>query len=339
MAALTLIVLTAAAGGGEWVELTDRLKAHDAGVRRGAVAVDANSGAVYVLGKQAVHVSDDAGQTWRTIGRDVLRGQNWYAAALQNSPAGPGLAVFLKADPNEPYASAMTLDGGRTWRTISRVTVSDRRLHCWGWSWGQVGFGPARPTFVLARMHHSRRMWASEDAGRTWRELPLATAHMGLYDPRILVAARPKRRELLRSADAGRTWETVARLPVATHRPVRRGKRLTWLLDDGLAYSEDAGRTWQRANAPAGGRWGPCFGRDDRDMVVATLDAVYRTTNAGRTWRRLAANHAVAVCPNYKGERFRMDWFVGATAFALDTERDRLYLATFNRLFRLDLAE
>jgi hypothetical protein len=296
-----------------------------------------------VLGR-GVHASADAGETWRRIDDGNVIGAYWYAHALQIDPfeqagrqAPARLAAFMKDPPEDPLRSAITLDAGRTWQPISRV-MQDRKLHSYGWSWGLVDWSSPEPNFMIAKMHHSARMWRTRDGGASWTELPLVTDAMGMYDRGNLVACDQRKGAVYHSADEGRTWHKTDRFTVTQWVPVRHGEKLYWVVDEGLMVSADKGKSWKRTGGKiAGAHWGPLFGPTEREIVIVALDGVYRSDNAGESWQRVAGNHAIEAHRSYGTEKFRFDWFVGETSWAWDHRNDKLYCAVPGRLFVTDL--
>jgi photosystem II stability/assembly factor-like uncharacterized protein len=325
--------------GSTWTELTDKIKQSEARLGRGAVEIDRVSGALYILGKHGVHCSEDGGQHWKPFSGEAVVGAYWYAAALTMDPAGGGrLAAFMKDPPEDPYASAMTLDSGKTWRPITRIKTN-RKLHSYGWSWGLADWSRKEPTFLLARMHHSRRIWRSQDAGKTWQELPVQTRYMGMLDAKNLVVCNERTHQAYHSSDAGKTWQETAKLETTAFLPAAWKGRLYWVVRDGVVRSQDGGKTWAQLPGKLDKLyWGPVFGKTDEDMIVAGLDGVYRSRDGGKSWKRIAENHAVTIEKGFEDGKVRMDWFVGETDWAWDVKRDRLYLAVPGRLFYLDLA-
>jgi photosystem II stability/assembly factor-like uncharacterized protein len=336
-----------------WVDLSDALRERGARMGRGGLEVDARTGIVHVLGR-GVYRSDDGCETWRRIDGNAVVGAYWFCHAIQVDPADPNrLAAFMKDPPEATVRSALTLDGGRTWRDIARVTT-DRKLTSYGWSWGLTDWTQPSPTFMIARMHHSQRMWTSRDGGKRWAELDLQTQYMGVYDANHLVAAHPRRGKMYRSADGGRSWQESTSLggamTVTALLPVRRGKRMYWVTAKGLAVSEDLGATWRPAGQPVEDLWwGPVFGKTGREMLVMSRDAVYRSDDAGATWRRVCDHPAhaqakaraeAAAKRRGKGDgRVRWDWFVGETDWGWDTRRNRLYMSRPGKLLFLDLSK
>ncbi len=317
-----------------WRELTPKLKAAKARIGRGGMVLDRKTGALYTLGR-GVYRSNDQGETWTAIDDDRVVGKYWYCHALQIDPNGGGrLAVFLKDPRDAKVVSGMTLDDGRTWQPITRV-MQKKDLHSYGWSWGLVDWTAKEPKFMLARMHHSSRMWRSEDAGATWEELPMSTVYMGFFDPENLVAWNKRKKTTFHSADHGKTWQETGNWPVSACIPVRVEDKLYWLVEDGLIVSEDGGKTWtQQVNGLKKAQWGPIFGATERDMIIMTMDSVMLSNDAGKTWTAVADNLAAEQYrEKIKKKKYSMTWFVGETAWAWDFRNGRLYMSRPGKLY------
>ena len=61
---------------------------------------------------------------------------------------------------------------------------------------------------------------------------------------------------------------------------------------NGLIVSKDHGATWQTQGASAHLWQGPFFGADEKTLVAAGPQGVYKTANAGTTWTRVSALHS-----------------------------------------------
>ncbi len=343
LALLTCVVSACNGGQGEpgrWQELTESIDASEARIGRGAMEVQRDTGDVYILGKTGVYRSSDGGKTWELFSAEHVVGAYWYAASLTLDPEGKGrLAAFMKDPPEKPYASAMTLDGGKSWQEITRVKM-DRKLHSYGWSWGLVDWSQEKPTFLLGRMHHSSRIWQSRDAGKTWNELPVGSRYMGMMDASNLVVWNERTGQAYHSADGGKTWQETARLEVTAYLAASWKGKLYWVVQNGVVVSSDGGRTWKQLPGKLDKLyWGPVLGKTEKDMIVAGLEGVYRSRDGGVSWDRIAENHAVKIKKGFGEEKFKMDWFIGETDFAWDIHRNRLYLSVPGKLFFLELEE
>jgi photosystem II stability/assembly factor-like uncharacterized protein len=336
---------------GSWRDLGSALRERGARLGYSGIEVDRTDGTVYLLGK-GVYRSKDGGGTWQEIAGENVVGHQWYAHALRLDPNGGGrLAVFKKDPRDAPLQSAMTLDAGASWSPISRVLIEGDKLRSYGWSWGVVDWASKEPNFMIGKMHHSNRMWKSTDAGKSWTEMSNpgrgGTDYMGLWDARTLVAADPqprgrdKKPRIFRSTDAGESWQLVSEeFRVTQWIPIRLDERLYWLVKDGLIVSADAGKTWTHAGGKLKDAYfGPYFGRTAKDVIVGTMEGIYRSGDGGATWERIADNIAVDLVEKRaekKDGKYRFDWFIGQADFGWDPIRDKLYL-TYKGFYELDL--
>lgn len=128
-------------------------------------------------------------------------------------------------------------------------------------------------------------IWKSEDAGRSWRPLAdlmpnLAVSSMAMDpdDPDVIYAG---------------TGEGYFREEVRETQLPLRGA--------GIFKTEDGGETWTRLEET----WGPDFRwvndiaishADPRRLYAATRSGVWRSLNAGRTWRKVLATQVKGGC-------------------------------------------
>lgn len=281
-------------GGGVW-------KTHDAGqnwenvsdghFRRasvGAIAVaPSDPNVVYVgMGESTirntashgdgVYRSTDGGASWKHLGLADTRA----IGKVRIHPRDPD-TVFVAAlgHPNGPNAERglfRSRDGGRAWRKVldrgDRAGAVDlsidpsnpRILYASAWetarlAWGLTSGGPGSGLF------------RSTDGGDTWAEISRAPGFPTGLLGKIGVVASP--------AQAGRIWAIVE---------AEAG---------GLYRSDDGGDSWVLASAEAG-LWGRCFYYmhvvadpvDPETIWVLNTD-LFRSTDAGRTFHRVATPH------------------------------------------------
>ncbi len=186
-------------------------------------------------------------------------------------------AQCIAADPDDPdrvYVGTFdqglfrSRDGGQTWENVSAGIPHGRVL--------SVAFAPARRAGGKAAIYagtEPSNLYRSEDDGQTWEEFPalreLPSAPTWSFPPRPWtshvrwIAAHPADPEIvyvgielggvMRSLDGGRTWED--RKPgsyhdshcLATH--PAHPDRVYEAAGEGVAWSHDAGHTWQAVDA------------------------------------------------------------------------------------------
>ena len=59
--------------------------------------------------------------------------------------------------------------------------------------------------------------------------------------------------------------------------------------DKGLLVSKDKGATWEAQGSPIDVIQGPHFGADENSMVITNTTGMYKSTDAGETWKFLSA--------------------------------------------------
>lgn len=138
-------------------------------------------------------------------------------------------------------------------------------------------------------------VWMSHDGGRSWR---LTGAELGpvlslAFAGSVLLAGLP-RDGVARSEDGGVTWSLeapglAAGVVLGLALSPRFGQDASLFsagLQRGLEWSSDGGRTWAARNdGLEGAVLAVAHGRNGQ-LFAATSAGVYRSTNAGCTWRR-----------------------------------------------------
>jgi hypothetical protein len=219
-----------------------------------------------------VYRSADAGRTWRHVGLDDTR----QIPSLLVDPRDA--SVVLAAAKGDPYAHTeargvfRTTDGGATWtRTlyVDDVTGVEKLARAYDvpdvvfatTAYYYVQPGAARPP--LPDTARSRtRLYRSDDAGATWREI------VGGGLPRLV----------------GRTSIAVAK---GTH-----AQRVYLIGTFGLYRSDDGGATWRRMAAAdprimagqGGYNCGVYVDPQNPDLVYTFNTSSYRSTDGGNTF-------------------------------------------------------
>ena len=238
-----------------------------AGARTGGVWKTANGGATFENLTDSVHIA--------SVG----------ALAVAQSD---GNIVWLGSGDNSVTRSAYpgtgmyrSIDGGKTWQSAG---LADSQ-HI-----ARIVIHPTNPNIVwVAAIGHlftpniERGIYKTTDAGRTWQRV----LHAGDTTGAIDLIADPRDPNVLYAA-------------------LYQALRHPWRLDDGgpesgVYKSTDGGASWKHLTAglPSGptGRTGLDLCRSHPDTVYALIDnseakrgEVYRSDDAGTTWRRMSAD-------------------------------------------------
>jgi len=302
-----------------------------------AIAVVPGTGTLYNLpGRKGLWKSLDQGSTWEQIADDTeMAGALWYGIALHYDPETGGLAAFLKDPMDDPVQSAVSLNEGQAWHPVKRLIMEGDKLRSYGWSWGQVDWHN-NPKRMLAKMHHSSRLWFSDDGGETWREIE-NTDYFGFAPDGSILIAKQNDGTILRSNDNAMTWEAVAEnLVVHAFRPVIHEDAVYWLGEGGLFVADAEGRNWK----PLGSElryafWGPYFGATPDDIIVATKEGIFKSESRGDLWTKIAEN-PIMQAEAKQDKPTKHDWLIGRNTFGWDVKNNILYLAD-GQLHRLDM--
>lgn len=172
-------------------------------------------------------------------------------------------------------------DGGRNWQP--QATRSDA-----------MSLGAASDGSVVIAGHDV--LAESRDGGRTWQDiaasLPSLDIHGFTRDPGdpARIWAYLATGGLWESRDAGVTWERVLQenvlFPVAATTP--SGTRLFGVMANGLAISDDGGRTWRNVASPELYPIASLAATSDGAVLVAAgPDGLARSGDGGVSWSKL----------------------------------------------------
>ena len=175
-------------------------------------------------------------------------------------------------------------DGGRTWQPLG--TRSDA-----------MSLGAASDGSIVIAGHEV--FAASHDDGRTWENIPAALPSLDIHgfardpgDPARMWAYLATG-GLWESRDSGSTWERVQQENVLFLTAVRAAEatRLFGVLANGLASSDDGGRTWRGAPTPEIYPIASLAATTDGSVLVAGgQGGLARSDDGGAKWSKLPFN-------------------------------------------------
>jgi hypothetical protein len=364
----------------EWTNITDQLTRGLEGYNHeipgargvGGLAVDRHSGHL-LAGLNGppwgLYRSSDGGTTWKRIDDGNVVGGWIRPFSIRVDQTRPGrIAVFRSAPPapksenekGETSSSALTLDGGRTWR---RIYQPSQKWAPWaGWSHGMVDWTHPNAGWLVAQPRWRYKLSVSRDGGksiqivrkalegvqhlrpsveyakalspdeyRRWKEIHVLG--YGIADGAVLLGDFDGIKVLRQDQ---KEPEKVADFRVAAITPVLLDGKLYWGGEQGMLVSDDAGKTWslQGTKLPMI-RQGPMFGADANEMVVVTEDGVYRTTDGAKNWKKLCELYRD---PTAWRSKLGPAWL--RHSYAWDHRRNTLYAAGMaGSIWKLEVSE
>jgi hypothetical protein len=267
------------------------------------VATDRTNGDIYmVVCDLGIFKSTDQGKSFARADGGAIGGRCETGFALNVDPAGKRMAAFMI------YGKAGSLTADSQWHQ---------------WKTNHLDFGAvdweATGQALLAIRHESGGVLAlSTDNGATWTDLGKGFKNVvGLFDAKTLIASKSKGLE--RSTDGGQTWTAVSDItPTGAVMSVYKGVGY-FTTDRGLLVTKDQGQTWNIQGKEVKALAGPYFGKDEKQIVVATKDGLMETTDAGTMWKV-----AAPLPPDFKHS------LVGPN-YGWDPERNILYGSTMGK--------
>lgn len=269
-------------GKGQWVSIYEGT---------GGVTVDRTTGDLYVVvtGKeifkekgQGVWKSTDAGATFARVDGGVVSGRCETGYALCQDPNGNRLYCFMLDG-----TSGFTLDGGKTWEKLGQVNR--------GWDFAAVDWSVGKPRVIFGFEHENGGKYhLSTDGGTSWRKLgespkdARGSFGVGVVDAKTLLRWSGSTGGIERSLDAGTTWTKVSDETPAGHVMVVFEDVCYWVSEKGLLVSRDKGANWSVQGEPVAAAWGPYFGKDAKQIVVAGKGGLHETVDGGENWSLVA---------------------------------------------------
>lgn len=253
-----------------------------------------------------------------SVSRTIDGGKHWQRRLSGDHRNGVGAPVLIRFfDEKHGFVAngagplLRTSDGGTSWTSLSlpeplgsHVDFRDQRH---GWLITPIVHGQVGPPGHEAEPAH---LYATDDAGDSWRRLPNPPAGSSVFTFRgtseaWLASGEPGPPRVYRSTDGGLSWQPrevpVGKVTTAT------GPWNTWVMllpRDGVIVSVncecnspgfsftsfDGGMTWRLL--PAGPGRGPLFTayQDDVNWWTTVAATLYRSSDAGQTWTK-ASDH------------------------------------------------
>ncbi|HIF20306.1 MAG TPA: hypothetical protein EYQ27_00005, partial [Gemmatimonadetes bacterium] len=266
-----------------------------------------------IVGRGAYR-SDDAGETWTTIGLEQM-GQ---IGAIEIHPQDPDIAYAAAL--GNPWANNpdrgvyRTRDGGQSWQqvlfTSDSVGAIDLEINAANPNelYAAMWRGQRKPWTIVSGMEASGRengIWKSTDGGDTWRILTpgLPTGLIGKIDLAVtadapnrvyaLVETTDPDEGLYRSDDFGETWSLASNQSGIMNRPFYytnvdadpTNADNVYVNNEGMYASADGGSSFRRVGTPHGDNHDMWINPDNPDIWVQSNDGGANVTlDGGRTW-------------------------------------------------------
>ena len=266
------------------------------GLTQGSIVYEPNCGAVItnrLTGDVAVNITEnglwrtsDRGHTYKRIDQNTINGKEVRAAC----------AWSLQCDQNDPKRIAVFSIDGTSAYTADGVNWKSWTIQGRGWDLGAINWDSPDANVILAARHEYNDgvLQLSTDGGVTWKELDVkanmqsnsAGVMVGVIDSVTLLYSSYN--AIHRSTDQGQTWTKVA-TAMTRNKVAIMFKEVCYIgTDKGLLVSKDKGATWATQGSSIDILHGPQFGEDENTMVIVNKTGMYKSRDAGTTWRLIS---------------------------------------------------
>lgn len=163
-------------------------------------------------------------------------------------------------------------DAGETWRSLSLSGEAD--FHAMDAKLDRVyGFDSQTAQIMVSA---DRTSWDQR------AQLPLADIAVSPEDADEILATTQQ--GVQRSTDGGRTFKPISGSPVLLFVDWAQADRLVGVAPDGQVHiSGNGGKSWAQGGSVSGGPQA-IVGHGDSEVYVATDEAIYRSTDDGKTF-------------------------------------------------------
>jgi len=280
---LVLFCLGPAVPAAEWQPVSRELLAREKPGYGGlcGLLVDHQTGHVYVnLSDRGLFRSTDQGQTWEQLGKP-FKGRTEWPGCLLLDPTGKSKRLVIALVYGAPLTVGTLEDGN--WKTLQ-----PKSSHI---DWSAVDWSDPDLGFILALKHESGgQLLLSRDGGQSFAEIGKGHGPAWVFDKSTAVVAEMKTKEkprpgLLRTTDGGKTFQPHGDY-TATALPKWHNGTLYWLVDGALLTTTDKGESWKKVSEIKDGRYGPIFGKDDRQLFILTGSGIVTSTDGGASWTK-----------------------------------------------------
>ncbi|MBI4080226.1 MAG: hypothetical protein HY430_00465 [Candidatus Levybacteria bacterium] len=180
-----------------------------------------------------------------------------------------------------------SIDGGFTWKKVSDGVNGPVDFHA-------MAVSPANPNMIYGWFQGA--LQRSVDEGKSWEvasttNFPVVNLSADPKNENVVYAASPQ--GLMVSRNKGKDWSRLLDgfVSTVTINPEDSQKMLSFSEKNGLARSNDAGKTWEKSNASFSGET-PLFlsfakQKPDIVYILTEKNSIYKSINSGMTWNKV----------------------------------------------------